>query len=793
MENRNRNKTPRKIIICLAVVVPTIIATMCALFYFFGKRNTKAAKVKSLAASIGACTPARPNANDRTRIYRSMFENTATRTSNNQREGGFTHNEFEVEGNSESDYNSCDLDFENPNNASAINSDHFVKSALNAMERNSLFEFIYRIEGGISGRREALKKVYHNHTNYPSLAKIQNWDLETVKKLNEFIMQNTYEPQTLNSGELDATNSKRTHPILQEIFWSLKQNYRKSATYTPKDRMLPILTNDSTAPEVIKNINPSVFAAVNALFAIPEIFNDLVSLDIEKSIQIHRNACVNMLKPNNLGFFTASGDTIYLVFLFLSNIANSYTNSYMGSLGTALYVEKMQALEKTFKERVEFTGSQNQSNLPKFNVDNPTHVYLFLYECMAKMYQGLPLSLDGVRVEGKSVVCMEEYLEVRVITNNSNDMAVATEVVPIEENVFGELEIESEYRVDMQPIYYIDNEEQVRKPFSVPKHIQMSCRFIVECIESIWNVSVLNMYLFSINPQTGEMKREDWLIEYYHGPTPTRVLVFYHIKENSITIPNIDKLIMTQFQPGENAALGPNMLRLPLFLNSMMYMSLTSITPYSSDRPTSQIYSESPNRIIDFGSARPQVFKPTKSNGQVYYPQLVIDISENAARSDVDLVLAHISSCVVKSTNGHKTRISWFVRKVNPGQYSNIVLPSAFKEDKGKITIKDLEKKNAYGNIPIACIKRCTKGTNARSFSVTVSENYTDVRDRKAYKTNAPYNSVITQIKNIEEESPLDENHWDPICIVTGPSKYQQRAHIGIKGALLDFLANVSE
>ncbi|KAH9386077.1 uncharacterized protein NEMAJ01_0973 [Nematocida major] len=529
--------------------------------------------------------------------------------------------------------------------------------------------------------------------------------------------------------------------------------------------------------------------AIQSLLSIPEVFYDLKHLPIE--FVIHVKETIHMPEHTE-AFEKASRDYLGKVvhiepfvhtILSLYEMVQATVNFKKNKISKKCWLETVQEKERCIYQSLniyhEFSQKRNQNSFW-----SSPEVYTTLHGFMGMFYKFCELIPNSPVLEGAYALAPDMYFE-NVFTINS--MAAATS-----DNCYAIKTGEPVHIVSSAPalqhVYYIDNEEKMRKVVIVPNAAGgLLYTQIISHIHKLYQKPIDEIHPFVFNTEKRSWSYRAPKMHVFNNAydiEKQEVVVFYYIKKS----PNSSgfRYLLSEFNT-KTAREDLSRVRFPLFLN-LLEFSAVSLSGYeygSNIRiDDNSITFASLDSIKDKAPVR---FLIDPEKGIDYYKNLEFSLSASSNNKiDVDLAIAN-SSCRVFSENSSrmhnapKTKYHYYTRVMERGRYYNIYFTST-NNISSSIDEVDLEDVNNN------CMKTFAINLNNAHYVTKIMENSRNNVQSSMFLINDA--DDIKWCKKIERREEILDKYQVCEYSIMHPLKCSMENELGIYNEIFKMVLN---
>ncbi|KAH9386011.1 uncharacterized protein NEMAJ01_0907 [Nematocida major] len=660
---------------------------------------------------------------------------------------------------------------------------NLIQNAASTLKNNLFLEFLLKLGEGIEIKYRALQEIANNPNDYKYLRKISDWSDALVQQTLRFIAENASVPEYKSHNPAESVAlSNRLSVKKERILHSLGE-------YTDDTKRVDELAKHQI---YLNKGKDSVVASILFIFSIPEIFADLVNLKLE-SIHIRKKECLKAHSKNLVSKWLYSHDGVYLesplVFfdtlerlsIFAKAIKHCQDPAEMAKEQEEVHTHIFETIKNHMRSNCKNAGSSAM-----YTGEDAKTCCMFLHYIMCTFYSIFPHITEGVRITGKGLLSSSEsYVSTFIIDGDSRALYVCTSTEqtckPEKQSNRHDLT-----HINLQHIYYVDNEKQSRELVIVPVPIGGTpFTDIARYISDMYGKPLERIHLFSFNTRTHGMTYMpmDGHISRNSIHSYVEVPVFYYIEHQNPSDSENIWLVEFIVESKDNPGLNYDVAHLPLFVNDLLLCSI-GLSKY---KPVPQAAPARPIKdICMMMNERPQVYAVNLENAhalQGYYPLTMINIDTPSDSSIMDLriVSSSVLTAPLLDELNERTilKVTYRIRKARKDQYS--IFPVFYDSDNMKNLYLNHD---MYGNELKAFIAS-KKG--APNHLVYISSNSTDqLKLREVMISSLKlYNQKLEKNKISSFMSPnVTHIHY----AITHPLRYIQRAQMGLHGDLLSYL-----
>ncbi|KAH9386081.1 uncharacterized protein NEMAJ01_0977 [Nematocida major] len=540
-----------------------------------------------------------------------------------------------------------------------------IINAHKKLKSESFWELVSLLGPDMRTRHALLMEIAKNQQKYAFLYERVNINHAVLRKLINFWVENAPSSYSFrDAGKAPFECERRT---IGDMVLSLGARESSSTRPMVDNVLLPFT----------KKLG-FLTTAVQALLSIPEISKDLQTMPNELFGSVFDDIHNSKNKSLYLEYTSLCKDAEIappVLFLIISCLLELVEN-------TKDYQEQERPkTAENFRRKQKKLLALLKTHLDMCNPDKQSEnsswrAYKTLYNTMAVFYQLCSKRAANLEsISGKSSVLLDQY-HINSFYMGPEGTNTFYSLIQYGKREHEPVLLAPAERMQVQHVFYIDNEEQARKVVIIPTFKDgLSCLHIRRHICALYEKSMNEIHVLGFNTETKKwsyMNREKTQCLNSRDARTNNILVFYYIMEAASSQTSVC-LELAEFVG--NGPLPRNMARFPLLLNSLM-TSAVSVTPYSRLPKNEKDYSCIISALDEIKNVSPSLYVASASSGANYYPSLTFCLCPDDPRKGLDIDL-EIANCTftkepAPEIEGSIKMVSYYTRVAGQGKYSNL-------------------------------------------------------------------------------------------------------------------------
>ncbi|KAH9387115.1 uncharacterized protein NEMAJ01_2011 [Nematocida major] len=511
-----------------------------------------------------------------------------------------------------------------------------IREAFRQSAHIGFMKFLSNLGPGVEAKKAALCEIAQNPERYRYLERLGGPIGPIVLQTLRFIEQCS--PPEFSLACFDSTAQLPTSPFSSsgKVFFSLHSYLAEKR----RDKGLAVCKGLKLGKSL-----GSFSSVVEAFFRMPGVFNDILCFGGSSGIVVMKSECK---KPKNLKR--------------LERLTCMHRKRRKDFSGFFSWFEYLHCVAKSVLELQEKKGDTNVERRFMRNLETLRSLtnsiscawvhghcfegadleFITIFQGLLLMYTACSGVKEAAEIEGGPLLFPKEAHRstFRVDQRARRMFYSGVQTEPTDRYAGFAKELIFKER-DLHHVYYVDNEEQARKPVIIPQcYAEVSCAEVVKYISELYEKPQSHIHVFLMNLYTHALAYKDAESTPYFCPKEgaSEVLVFYYIVES---ISEDTEYMLVEFRPVEEESSGPGagVVRLPLFLNSLMINALAISNYTVRESQGGKGHSGNMKSIRKMCNAVPHVLACTKQASQEQYPLASISMGP-ANTLDVDMSYA---------------------------------------------------------------------------------------------------------------------------------------------------------